>query len=57
MATEQGSKAVEAGVRQSAEADTAIRLLRAKYAEYERWTTPFGAATVMLVERWSSWTI
>jgi PPOX class probable F420-dependent enzyme len=39
------------------ERDTAIRLLRAKYPQYETWTTPFGAAMVMRVQRWTSWTI
>ena len=37
--------------------DTTIRLLRAKYPQYERWTTPFGAATVITVERVTSWTM
>jgi PPOX class probable F420-dependent enzyme len=37
--------------------DTAIRLLRAKYAQYQTWTTPFGAATVIAVDRVSSWTL
>ena len=39
------------------ERETAIRLLRAKYPPYATWTTPFGAATVMRVERLASWTI
>jgi PPOX class probable F420-dependent enzyme len=39
------------------ERDTTIRLLKAKYAQYETWTTPFGAATVISVERLTSWTI
>lgn len=39
------------------ERDTALELLRAKYREYAEWTTPFGAATVISVERWSSWEI
>ena len=34
---------------------TSIRLLRAKYRQYETWTTPFGAATVTFVERLTSW--
>ena len=37
--------------------DAALRLLLAKYPQYERWTTPFGAATVITVESLSSWTI
>jgi PPOX class probable F420-dependent enzyme len=38
------------------ERDTTIRLLRAKYPQYQTWTTPFGAATVIRVERLTSWT-
>ena len=37
--------------------ETSIRLLRAKYPQYETWITPFGAATVITVERLASWTI
>ena len=37
--------------------ETAIRLLRAKYPQYEAWTTPFGDATVMTVDRLASWTM
>lgn len=37
------------------ERDTTIRLLRAKYPQYATWTTPFGAATVIEVERIASW--
>jgi PPOX class probable F420-dependent enzyme len=37
--------------------ETAIDLLRAKYPQYATWTTPFGAAMVMDVERLTSWTI
>ena len=37
--------------------DTTIRLLRAKYPQYAPWTTPFGAATVIEVERVASWTM
>jgi PPOX class probable F420-dependent enzyme len=33
----------------------AIRLLRAKYPQYATWSTPFGAATVIRVERVASW--
>ena len=44
-------------VEDGPERDTTIRLLRAKYPQYERWTTPFGAATVITVERLTSWTI
>ena len=39
------------------ERDTTIRLLRAKYPQYRSWTTPFGAATVITVERLTSWTL
>ena len=44
-------------VEDGPERDTAIRLLRARYPQYERWATPFGAATVITVERLSSWTM
>ena len=44
-------------VEDGAERDTTIRLLRAKYPQYATWTTPFGAATVIEVERVTSWTI
>lgn len=37
--------------------ELAIRLLHAKYPPYETWTTPFGAATVIDVERIVSWAI
>ena len=47
------ARVVESGM----ERDTALELLRAKYREYAEWTTPFGAATVISVERWSSWTM
>ena len=40
-----------------AERDTTIRLLREKYPQYETWTTPFGAATVIDVDRITSWSI
>ena len=39
------------------ERDKAIALLRAKYAQYATWTTPFGDAMVMRVARLTSWTI
>jgi PPOX class probable F420-dependent enzyme len=39
------------------ERDTTIRLLRAKYPDYATWTAPFGAATVIRVERLTSWTM
>ena len=44
-------------VEDGPERDTTIRLLRAKYLQYERWTTPFGAATIITVERVTSWTL
>ena len=44
-------------VEDGAERDTTIRLLRAKYPQYAAWTTPFGAATVIEVDRVASWTI
>ena len=43
-------------VEDGPERDTTIRLLKAKYPQYERWTAPFGAATVIAVERVTSWT-
>lgn len=42
-------------VDEGAPRDLAIRLLRAKYPDYETWTEPFGAATVIHVARWSGW--
>jgi PPOX class probable F420-dependent enzyme len=44
-------------VAEGPDRETAIRLLRAKYEQYATWTTPFGAATVVRVERWVSWTM
>jgi len=43
-------------VEEGAARDAAIRLLRARYPQYERWTTPFGAATIITVQRLTSWT-
>ena len=45
------ARLVEAGP----ERDLAIELLRAKYPDYAEWSNPFGAATVITVERWASW--
>ena len=39
------------------ERETTIRLLRAKYPQYETWTEPFGDATVIRVEHLTSWTM
>jgi hypothetical protein len=39
------------------ERDAAIRLLRARYPDYATWSTPFGAATIVEVERITSWTM
>jgi PPOX class probable F420-dependent enzyme len=39
------------------ERDTTIRLLKAKYPQYETWATPFGAATVITVAGVTSWTL
>lgn len=47
------ARVIEAGP----ERDTAIRLLRAKYPQYATWTTPFGAATVIRIERITSWAL
>ena len=35
--------------------DRTIELLAAKYEQYAEWTEPFGAAVVMHIDRWSSW--
>jgi PPOX class probable F420-dependent enzyme len=42
-------------VESGPERDAAIRLLQAKYADYATWSTPFGAATIVELERLSSW--
>jgi PPOX class probable F420-dependent enzyme len=47
-----GTAAVE---EQGPSRDRALELLRAKYEQYAEWTTPFGAAVVVRVDRWSSW--
>ena len=39
------------------ERDTTIRLLKAKYRQYETWTERFGAATIITVGRVTSWTM
>ena len=44
-------------VEDGPERDTTIRLLRAKYPQYETWATPFGAASVMRVARLASWAL
>ena len=44
-------------VEDGPERATTIRLLKAKYPQYEAWTTPFGAATVITVDRLTSWTL
>ena len=44
-------------VDSGAERDTTIRLLLAKYPQYETMTDPFGAATVIRVARVTSWTM
>jgi PPOX class probable F420-dependent enzyme len=45
------ARIVEAGP----ERETALRLLLVKYPQYATWTEPFGAATVIAVDRWSGW--
>jgi PPOX class probable F420-dependent enzyme len=35
--------------------EVAIRLLLDKYRQYDEWAAPFGAAIVIRIERWSSW--
>jgi PPOX class probable F420-dependent enzyme len=37
--------------------DDAIRILRARYPQYAEWTEPFGAATIIRVERITSWSL
>jgi PPOX class probable F420-dependent enzyme len=37
--------------------DVAIRLLLEKYRQYDEWATPFGAAVVVRIDRWSSWSL
>ena len=39
------------------ERDTTIRLLTAKYSQYTTWTTPFGDATVVTIDRLTSWAL
>ena len=34
-----------------------IRLLQAKYPQYGEWSTPFGAAMIVTVDHWTSWTL
>jgi PPOX class probable F420-dependent enzyme len=42
-------------VRDGPERDRTIELLHAKYVQYATWTTPFGAAMVVDLDRWASW--
>ena len=44
-------------VEEGPEREVTIRLLQAKYAQYATWTTPFGAATVIRIDRVASWTM
>ncbi len=44
-------------VQDGADRDLTIRLLQVKYAQYRTWSTPFGAAMIVIVERWSSWSL
>ena len=44
-------------VDDGAERDLSIGLLQAKYPQYATWSTPFGAAMIVTVERWSSWSL
>jgi PPOX class probable F420-dependent enzyme len=39
------------------ERETTIRLLLTKYPQYETMTDPFGAATIIVVDRVTSWTM
>ena len=47
------ARVVEEGPRR----ETAVRLLRAKYPNYETWTEPFGPATLITIHRIASWTM
>jgi PPOX class probable F420-dependent enzyme len=42
-------------VTEGADRDHAIQLLRAKYPQYADSSLPFGAATVVAVDRWTGW--
>lgn len=44
-------------VDEGPEREVAIGLLRARYPQYATWSTPFGAATIIQIERISSWTM
>lgn len=44
-------------VEDGEERETTIRLLRTKYPQYGTWTTPFGAAMIIRIERITSWTM
>lgn len=44
-------------VQDGPERDLTIRLLQAKYPQYATWSTPFGAAMIVTIERWSSWSL
>jgi PPOX class probable F420-dependent enzyme len=42
-------------VEEGPERDRTIELLTAKYEQYAEWPDMFGAAVVMRVDRWTSW--
>jgi PPOX class probable F420-dependent enzyme len=44
-------------VREGPERDRAIELLHAKYPQYETWSEPVGAAVIVTVDRWRSWSL
>jgi PPOX class probable F420-dependent enzyme len=44
-------------VEDGPEREAAISLLTARYPQYASWSTPFGAATIIEIERISSWTM
>ena len=44
-------------VEEGPERDLTIELLQAKYPQYAAWATPFGAAMVVTIERWTSWSL
>ncbi len=44
-------------IEEGPDRDLTIRLLQAKYPQYATWSTPFGAAMIVGVERWASWAL
>ena len=44
-------------VEEGADRDRTIELLREKYPQYAEWPTHYGAATIIQIEKLTSWTI